>query len=159
MNNKIIFKFILLLWIIGIVWNAYSYVCMEITYRYNMYEIYIIPSLSDNLYIMWKSFRLLVFINSSMIFLSFIERLIKNNKNIRQVFYMISIITTILFNAFWEINYRKLLQAMDEGSNLLTHILRPGHYGYIIVILIITILLLLLEELKSRDSRVGESSE
>lgn len=152
MINKLPFKLIPLLWIAGIVWNVYSYFCIGIIHRYDLYGIKIIPSSADNLDAMWKAFSLLVIINSSMMLLAFIELLIKNKKNIRRGFYITSIITSTLYGIFWEINYRESLMACAEGYDLLVHILKPGYYSYIIVVVIIVILLLLLEELKECDS-------
>ena len=150
MINKVISVLIIFLWITALIWNVYSYFCMGVSHEYDIYGIVTTQNSRDMLNVMWKTFSMSVIINSSLIFLAFFEMLLKNNKDRRRWFYIISLMTSTLSFVIWEINYRNLLMTLTDSGDITVNILKRGYYTYIIVIMIITGILLLLEERNAR---------
>ena len=150
MINKVISVLIIFLWITALIWNVYSYLCMGVSHEYDIYGIVTTQNSRDMLNVMWKTFSMSVIINSSLIFLAFFEMLLKNNKDRRRWFYIISLMTSTLSVVIWEINYRNLLMTLNDSGDITVNILKRGYYTYIIVIMIITGILLLLEERNAR---------
>lgn len=150
MINKVISVLIIFLWITALIWNVYSYFCMGVSHRYDIYGIVTTQNSRDMLNVMWKTFSMSVIINSSLMFLAFFEMLLKNNKDRRRWFYIISLMTSTLSVVIWEINYRNLLMTLTDSGDITVNILKRGYYTYIIVIMIITGILLLLEERNAR---------
>ena len=150
MINKVISVLIIFLWITALIWNVYSYFCMGVSHEYDIYGIVTTQNSRDMLNVMWKTFSMSVIINSSLIFLAFFEMLLKNNKDRRRWFYIISLMTSTLSAVIWEINYRNLLMTLTDSGDITVNILKRGYYTYIIVIMIITGILLLLEERNAR---------
>lgn len=150
MINKVISVLIIFLWITALIWNVYSYFCMGVSHEYDIYGIVTTQNSRDMLNVMWKTFSMSVIINSSLIFLAFFEMLLKNNKDRRRWFYIISLMTSTLSVVIWEINYRNLLMTLTDSGDITVNILKRGYYTYIIVIMIITGILLLLEERNAR---------
>lgn len=150
MINKVISVLIIFLGITALIWNVYSYSCMGVSHRYDIYGIVTTQNSRDMLNVMWKTFSMSVIINSSLMFLAFFEMLLKNNKDRRRWFYIISLMTSTLSVVIWEINYRNLLMTLTDSGDITVNILKRGYYTYIIVIMIITGILLLLEERNAR---------
>ena len=150
MINKVISVLIIFLWITALIWNIYSYFCMGVSHEYDIYGIVTTQNSRDMLNVMWKTFSMSVIINSSLMFLAFFEMLLKNNKDRRRWFYIISLMTSTLSFVIWEINYRNLLMTLTDSGDITVNILKRGYYTYIIVIMIITGILLLLEERNAR---------
>ena len=150
MINKVISVLIIFLWITALIWNIYSYFCMGVSHEYDIYGIVTTQNSRDMLNVMWKTFSMSVIINSSLMFLAFFEMLLKNNKDRRRWFYIISLMTSTLSAVIWEINYRNLLMTLTDSGDITVNILKRGYYTYIIVIMIITGILLLLEERNAR---------
>lgn len=150
MINKVISVLIIFLGITALIWNIYSYFCMGVSHEYDIYGIVTTQNSRDMLNVMWKTFSMSVIINSSLIFLAFFEMLLKNNKDRRRWFYIISLMTSTLSFVIWEINYRNLLMTLTDSGDITVNILKRGYYTYIIVIMIITGILLLLEERNAR---------
>ena len=149
MINKFLSVSTIFLGITGLIWNVYSYLCMEISHKYDLYDIITTQNSRNILNVMWNTFSVSVIINSSLILLSFLVIPLMINKDIRRCFYIISLVISTLFVIFWEINYRKLLAILTDGGDIITNILRPGYYTYTIVIMAITVILLLLAESKA----------
>ena len=150
MINKVISVLIIFLGITALIWNIYSYFCMGVSHEYDIYGIVTTQNSRDMLNVMWKTFSMSVIINSSLMFLAFFEMLLKNNKDRRRWFYIISLMTSTLSAVIWEINYRNLLMTLTDSGDITVNILKRGYYTYIIVIMIITGILLLLEERNAR---------
>ena len=150
MINKVISVLIIFLGITALIWNIYSYFCMGVSHEYDIYGIVTTQNSRDMLNVMWKTFSMSVIINSSLMFLAFFEMLLKNNKDRRRWFYIISLMTSTLSFVIWEINYRNLLMTLTDSGDITVNILKRGYYTYIIVIMIITGILLLLEERNAR---------
>ena len=150
MINKVISVLIIFLWITALIWNIYSYFCMGVSHEYDIYGIVTTQNSRDMLNVMWKTFSMSVIINSSLMFLAFFEMLLKNNKDRRRWFYIISLMTSTLSAVIWEINYRNLLMTLTDSGDITVNILKRGYYTYIIVIMIITGILLSLEERNAR---------
>ena len=150
--NNLILISIYLLSIVGIVWNVYSYLCIGLIHQYDIYGFNLTPERMEILDTMWMSFIVSNIINSLLLLISILQKLILKHINIRQWFYSTSLMVSTISLLFWENRYGKLLMGLTEGCDvmIMTTILKPGYITYFVGIMIITILLSLLEKCRMR---------
>ena len=68
---------IILISVVGIIWNVYSYLCMGVIFRYDVYEVHI-ASTSVLLNTMWKDFSITIIINCFLLFITLLQKLLLN---------------------------------------------------------------------------------
>ncbi len=146
--------FIILISILGIVWNIYSYLCIGVIYRYDVYEVHITTSTSELLNTMWKYFSLTIIINCSLLFITLLQKLLLKRRDISRWIYMIYLMVSALSVLLWEYIVSRLFVESADKYDTISSILRPGYYTYIIVSVIILFLLFMLDKCKKHSSDI-----
>lgn len=150
-KNRILRTLTILLIVIGIFWCVYSYFCLGLIIRYDLYGIPYTPILKET---MWQSFVIATEFNASLLLLSSFMIPSLKRKDIRRILYLVAISVNTLFVLFWEYNYTKLLIELPEHRNQLSTYLRGGYYIYAIGTIIIFVLLLLLNKARRKAMTV-----
>ena len=151
--NDLLPVFIILISILGIVWNIYSYLCIGMIYRYDVYEVHI-TSTSELLNTMWKYFSLTIIINCSLLFITLLQKLLLKRRDISRWIYMICLMVSALSVLLWEYIVSRLFVESADNYDTISSILRPGYYTYIIVSVIILFLLFMLDKCKKHSSDI-----
>lgn len=151
--NDLLPVFIILISILGIVWNIYSYLCIGMIYRYDVYEVHI-TSTSELLNTMWKYFSLTIIINCSLLFITLLQKLLLKRRDISRWIYMICLMVSALSVLLWEYIVSRLFVESADKYDTISSILRPGYYTYIIVSVIILFLLFMLDKCKKHSSDI-----
>lgn len=150
-KNRILQTLTILLIVIGIFWCVYSYFCLGLIIRYDLYGIPYTPILKET---MWQSFVIATVFNASLLLLSSFMIPSVKRKDIRRILYLVAISVNTLFVLFWEFNYTKLSIEFPEHRNLLSTYLRGGYYTYAIGTIIIYVLLLWLNKARRKMMNV-----
>ena len=150
-KNRILRTLTILLIVIGIFWCVYSYFCLGLIIRYDLYGIPYTPILKET---MWQSFVIATVFNASLLLLSSFMIPSVKRKDIRRILYLVAISVNTLFVLFWEFNYMKLLIELPEHHNQLSTYLRGGYYTYAIGTIIIYVLLLWLNKARRKMMNV-----
>lgn len=144
---------IILISVVGIIWNVYSYLCMGVIYRYDVYEVHI-ASTSVLLNTMWKDFSITIIINCFLLFITLLQKLLLKRWDIGRWIYIVCLMVSALSVSLWEYNFRRLFVEFADNYEMITSILRSGYYTYIITSVIIISFLLLLDISKKHYSDI-----
>ena len=144
---------IILISVVGIIWNVYSYLCMGVIYRYDVYEVHI-ASTSVLLNTMWKDFSITIIINSFLLFITLLQKLLLKRWDIGRWIYIVCLMVSALSVSLWEYSFRRLFVEFADNCETITSILRSGYYTYIITSVIIISFLLLLDISKKHYSDI-----
>ena len=142
-KQKNLSPLIVILLIIGIIWNIYSYFCIGVIHRYDLYEI--LPAESVN--ILWISFICCIVVNMTLSGVSILQTLTKRDKMIQWNFRICIAIYFFLILSL-EYNCKELSQDFPNSKDIVSSILKHGYYSYIFISVILLIILSVINKIK-----------
>ena len=152
-KQKNLSPLIVILLIIGIIWNIYSYFCIGVIHRYDLYEI--LPAESVN--ILWISFICCIAVNMTLSGVSILQTLTKRDKMIQWNFRICIAVYFFLILSL-EYNCKELSQDFPNSKDIVSSILKHGYYSYIFISVILLIILSVINKIKMHNYSHSNSS-